>query len=426
MVAFLEGLTAGSNLINNARLTKIAQQQANINQQDVDQQEKARQVATFGENLKKAVEAAQQLTQQAHLENKPDAIPIIANNLKKTLTPTARLLNIDPALVERIIDGAVSGPSPKQVNQMTEQKSFSEQKGKTEASREQFGPVTTIPGVDPQAKFQKNLQTGQFKDVFKPATALVNNTITSEREFDKQRAKGDAGRVNKIFDEADKAVFAIDQVNQLEALADQWEQSGGQFSRISPALKSASEWLGSVGVSKELLGKLKLPTNAGVGQAIERLANEMALAKIGSEGLPANNFSDADREFLLKTVPQLSNTPEGFRLILKMHKKLKERLLEKEEFYDNYEDSPRGAHDFRRDWKKFATKTDVITKEDIEEINQQIQRNKIIAAQPKTMPIGSNPVRVNSEQEAMQLPVGTLFELIDPITGRVRQGFKGQ
>jgi hypothetical protein len=84
------------------------------------------------------------------------------------------------------------------------------------------------------------------------------------------------------------------------------------------------------------------------------------LANIGGEGgMPANNFSDADRKFVTTTVPQLTDDEDAFLLKLEIQSRMNKRAMEKEDFMaanDNL--SPVQA---RKAWRKYVSANPLFT-----------------------------------------------------------------
>lgn len=90
--------------------------------------------------------------------------------------------------------------------------------------------------------------------------------------------------------------------------------------------------------------------------AMASILNARIVNMIGEGKFPANNFSDADREFLQKIIPQISNTKQANALILKLMRMDNELGREKAEFYDRWRaKNPNGSKAaFNTAWNKAA------------------------------------------------------------------------
>lgn len=102
-------------------------------------------------------------------------------------------------------------------------------------------------------------------------------------------------------------------LDRLEALSKQIDTG-----RLAGAKKAISEYAQALGVDVEGLDEM---------QAFQALTNQVALEMrnpSGGAGMPGA-MSDADREFLLRTVPNLQNTPGGNKLIIDYARKVAQR-----------------------------------------------------------------------------------------------------
>lgn len=206
---------------------------------------------------------------------------------------------------------------------------------------------------------------------YKPTT---NVTINDSRETEFEKAVGKAGgeRVAGIFESADKAQGMLANVDRMGQLADQWEQSGNPFGPGVDTMTGTAALAETFGIDPASLG---LPENPGVGQALDSLSNELTLGKIGGEnGMPANNFSEADRKFVQSTVPRLSDTEQGFRLKLETARRGAQRSLEKEQMWLEYDDAGKSYNDFRRDWAKYVNENPLFSEEEKQAIASDARR----------------------------------------------------
>ncbi|KAA2234173.1 hypothetical protein [Salinarimonas soli] len=76
------------------------------------------------------------------------------------------------------------------------------------------------------------------------------------------------------------------------------------------------------------------------------------VGQIGAGGFPANNFSDADRQFLIETVPALANSPGGNGMILEAMKRTETLKVENAKAYRHWRsNAPKGSsfYDFENE-----------------------------------------------------------------------------
>lgn len=139
----------------------------------------------------------------------------------------------------------------------------------------------------------------------------VNVDTRQETEF----AKAYGGQLGKdaaaIHDTANAARTNLGRLDLLDSLMGQVETG-----KLAPTRATLGAWAMELGLTGEAMQRLgldpKMPMNA---QGITSITNALTLGQIGSGGMPANNFSNTDLKFLQETMPQLSNTPGGNRII---------------------------------------------------------------------------------------------------------------
>jgi hypothetical protein len=78
-------------------------------------------------------------------------------------------------------------------------------------------------------------------------------------------------------------------------------------------------------------------------QLSEKLINELTVGMIGQGKFPANNFSDADRIFLMKIFPSLSNEPDANRKAIEVQRRIHQRDMEKYQAWGEYSDAEEAA-----------------------------------------------------------------------------------
>jgi hypothetical protein len=191
--------------------------------------------------------------------------------------------------------------------------------------------IGQAPGAPPRSEklFDQELQ---LADRRKSQTSITN--ILGAQET---RAEGKLGEVEGdiaggILKDALKSQKAVDQLTVAKRLADEFIQSGGQFGTLAGARISGSKILTSLGANPEAFG---LPADVSAGEALQAISRDLALGKIGGEGgLPANNFSEADRSFITEIAPRIEDSLPGFLAKVEMGDRVHRRNMEAADIFD--------------------------------------------------------------------------------------------
>lgn len=191
--------------------------------------------------------------------------------------------------------------------------------------------------------------------------AAGRNQITidqrADNEFEKNYGKGLSERALTDLSAADAARKSIAQLDRLQALT-----SDFQTGKLAPAKATVAAWAQDLGVDPAKLG---LDPNAAINaQGVEAITNAMTVGQIGAGGFPANNFSNADRTFLQKTVPQIGNTPGGNAIISQAMRQGLERSIEKEQQWLSAREQGKSYEQFMQSWNKYIKDTPVFPKID--------------------------------------------------------------
>jgi hypothetical protein len=144
--------------------------------------------------------------------------------------------------------------------------------------------------------------------------ALGVSQSPSDKTYQDEAAKAAAAQYKQIQEAGFTAPNKIAKYQQLAALLDDFNGS-----KLSPMGMELAQFARSLNLNVDP----KLPNK----EAAMSLTNELALAlrnPSGGEGMPGN-FSDADREFAVKTVPNLMQTAQGRRQLVDMQVKLLQR-----------------------------------------------------------------------------------------------------
>lgn len=166
-----------------------------------------------------------------------------------------------------------------------------------------YSDVYQIPGADgrPMA-VQRNLKTNQIEPVDKASRVNVNasaNLPPQELEFQKQIGKEDANAVTKARELRTTAIGELNSLNEM-ATRNQQNITSGTFASGRVGVANFFNTIGLLGAND-----VKKLANS---EAYTKSAGDLVLAKIKSLG---SNPSNADREFIVRIVPQLENSPQA-------------------------------------------------------------------------------------------------------------------
>jgi hypothetical protein len=154
-----------------------------------------------------------------------------------------------------------------------------------------------------------------------PTQQNIINMPGTHTFFD-QVGKGLGENATEVLNAGDKATQQLVTTQAMRDLVQAWRDAGGSQGASAPFQAKASAILQGMGLNPESLG---LPKDAGPAQAIDALSKKMALGQIGPGGLPANNFSEADRKFVTDMQGAISDTPSGFEAKILMAERLAQR-----------------------------------------------------------------------------------------------------
>jgi len=172
--------------------------------------------------------------------------------------------------------------------------------------------------------------------------------MTGEREETKAFGKAAGEAAAETMKAAGAASGNLAQLNLLEKRLDQIDQG-----RLVPARMKLTALAKSLGANDEFLTKIGLkPDQLADQQAAQTLIGAMMVEKIGAGGFPANNFSDADREFLLSTLASLANDPRANKLIIEAARRVENTKIEKARAFRDWKKANKDGSffDFETDW----------------------------------------------------------------------------
>lgn len=108
-----------------------------------------------------------------------------------------------------------------------------------------------------------------------------------------------------------------------------------------------------LGISPDTLKAVGLdPNMPATEQSLQSAVASATVGMIGKGGFPANNFSDADRKFLMGTNVQLSNRPEANALILEVQQRTAQRELEAADSWAKAQEAGVKYPEWERQWAR--------------------------------------------------------------------------
>lgn len=268
---------------------------------------------------------------------------------------------------------------------------------------------------------------GTLLDLEKELRAAGKTEITLDQKAETAEAKaaGEAAgkRRAEMFAAAGSAGKTLTNLSRMEGLLGQLEQG-----KLSPAKLNVSAWAKSFGLNDEVAARLGFdPKGAASAQALQSLVAESVLSKIGSGGLPANNFSDADREFLVSIFPRIANEPGANKILIEGARRMVQLDIERAKAFQAFKRDPankaRGFEDFELEWANKMSNRDLFG--DLRREAESIvgaPRDDIggtlnnPGAAPARQPHGASgswgdqpAAQVASPDDARRLPPGTRF-----------------
>lgn len=190
-----------------------------------------------------------------------------------------------------------------------------------------------------------------FFDYQKELKASGRNMVTidqrQETEEAKALGKGAGERANSMIARGQGATTTIQKLSTLEAIQDRV-----QTGRLAGAKLTAGQWAKELGVGEKQLEAFGIGKNfVGDAQTLQAQTSRMLVDMLGSGGFPSNNFSNADREFIEKTLPNLGNDPRGNRLMMAFMKRAAERDRDQYKAWTKAKETPGMSFDkFALQW----------------------------------------------------------------------------
>ena len=202
------------------------------------------------------------------------------------------------------------------------------------------------------------------------AAGRPNTSLTVDQRTEGEEAKAYGKEMGQqaaaVHTEANQARTSLSRLQQFEALA-----QGFQTGKLAPAQTTVAGWAQALGLDPTKIG---VPANAAInGEALRSINNALTLSLIGSGGMPANNFSNADRQFISEIVPSLSNTPGANAIIAFGMRKAADRTVEKEDMWLAARERGQSYGQFLKDWNTHVKANPIV---------REIQKPEDAAALP--------------------------------------------
>lgn len=303
--------------------------------------------------------------------------------------------------------------------------SFTTINGQLVRTRSDTGAAEIIPGIGGQQQYRsltdpaerarygipdndtRPYQVGPDGKLSAPPGGTNVNVDNRAETAEASELGKEAGKATaEMYKAASSAGAQTQTLNRLQSLL-----ANVETGKLTPARMSIAAWGKAAGVSEDLLKQMGLdPAQAGTGQAVTAIINQMVTQQIGSGGFPANNFSDADRAFLTDTMTKLSNDPRGNALIIEAMKRTNALKVEKAKAFRQWKGQNKGGSyfDFETDWAGQMQERNVFG-----DLAKQAEGLGIVGGGSQR----GAPISIRSADEYNRLPSGSTY--VDP-QGNVR------
>ncbi len=236
-----------------------------------------------------------------------------------------RLIKLDPTGRQAPTDVTPTGINNKPLTDPTE--------------RARFG----IP-ADDKRPYQVDLTTNKL--INPPAETRVNIDQRANSAFEDTYGKGMGERAIGTVNAGEKAATDVQNMRLLRNINN--SISTGKLTQPGATIGAVMQ---AAGLDPKVLGiDPNLPARAEV---FNGLANSMIMGKLGGAGgFPTNNFSNTDRDFITKGLPQLGDRPEANDLKLQTAERLANLQVEKANAWLDARNAGTSYEKFERDWNK--------------------------------------------------------------------------
>lgn len=220
-----------------------------------------------------------------------------------------------------------------------------------------------------------------YNKITMPMAVSLNANTQGENAFEKSQGEAWGKEAADLGPSANLARERIGSIQQFLALSDQVKTG-----KLTPTMQEVASWAEALHVKPETLGID--PATATAGQVMDKIQNRLAMQNIGPGGLPANNFSEADRKFVQATTVSKANTPQANRLISQIGLAADKRSIEKEQSWLEARNRGTNFPTWKQQWSKYVEGTPMFPK-----ISDPAQLNNLPSGTLFTAPDGTIKVK---------------------------------
>jgi hypothetical protein len=190
----------------------------------------------------------------------------------------------------------------------------------------------------------------KLKEAGKPVTTIDQR---APDEFEKEYGQGMGKRALSVIASGDKAATDIQNIGLLNRLL-----TDIQTGKLAQTGATIGSWMQSVGLDPAMIRiNPALPATA---EAATALINKFTLGSIGGEGgMPANNFSNTDRDFITRIQPSLANRPEANQILLEAKAREAQLSIERADKWAEARENKIPYEKFERQWRKELSQRNV-------------------------------------------------------------------
>jgi GH24 family phage-related lysozyme (muramidase) len=210
----------------------------------------------------------------------------------------------------------------------------------------------TAAGARPEDGPMLVNRNGEYKFPAKQGGTNVSVNTAGETAQEKKLGEARADQIIKTGNAAEAATGTLRRVAQMRAALEGLRTQSGKF---APGRSTVGALAASLGLSDATLETLGLPDRNQIANAeqINALQGQLVRGMLASGEFPTNNFSDADRTFLLSQLPGLGQTNLGNELLLRAMEMDAQRSVEKQAAWRRYRLGQKAAGG-KADWEEFT------------------------------------------------------------------------
>jgi hypothetical protein len=189
-------------------------------------------------------------------------------------------------------------------------------------------------------------------DMKAAGSSRVNIDQKMESKFEQELGTGYGKMAIETTEAGNKALGTVQQLQLLDKLLEDVE--GGRFAGVKGEL---GNWMAAAGLDPKEFG---LDPNLGItADTVSSLTNKMTVGMIGPGGFPANNFSEADRKFIVAIFPKLGDAPQAQRIKNRVMQTIENLKVERADMWAEYRSQGKSFEEFDRDYRKQLRERDV-------------------------------------------------------------------